>query len=73
MSGKRAADWLTLERRGKIYRIITAAGAVALIYGWVDGRELEAWLPLAAAILGTGTASAFTPAVRERGQGVADL
>lgn len=65
MSGKRAAaPWLTPERRGWLYRIITAALAVALVYGLVDGRELDAWLPLVAAILGTGTASAFTPAKR---------
>lgn len=73
MSGKRAADWLTLERRGKLYRIATAAGALAAVYGLASGEELAAWLGLVAATLGTGTASVFTPAVRERGQGVADL
>lgn len=73
MTGRRSAgkaSWLSLETRGKLYRIATAAGAVAAVYGLASGEELAVWLGLVAAILGTGTASAYTPAVRERGQGV---
>lgn len=74
-SGRRSAgkaSWLSLETRGKLYRIATAAGAVAAFYGLVSGDELAVWLGLIATILGTGTASAFTPAVRGRGAGVDD-
>lgn len=59
---KPRSPWLTLERRGKLYRIATAAGALAVLYGLTTGEELAAWLGLVATLLGSGTAAANTPA-----------
>lgn len=64
MTGKRAAvpaPWLTLERRGWLYRVLTAAALLLAGYGYLTDSELSLWLGLAGAVLGTGTASAFTP------------
>lgn len=57
-----AASWLTLERRGKLYRIAAALGVVAIFYGILTEEALGVWLGLVASILGNTTASAYTPA-----------
>lgn len=67
MSGKRAAaaaSWLTVERRGKLYRVAVAAGALAVFYGLISGDALPLWLGLAASMLGNVQASAYTPATK---------
>lgn len=62
------ASWLTLARRGKLYRIAAALGAVLIFYGILTAEALGVWLGLAASLLGNVTASAYTPA-REAGPG----
>ena len=42
--------------RAYIYGIIAAAGAVALVYGFVTDEQLVVWLALGGAILGNGLA-----------------
>ena len=70
MSGKRAAGpWLTLERRGKLYRIAAAAGVVAAFYGLVSDEALPLLLGLVGTILGNGVASAYTPATSRASHG----
>lgn len=64
----RWAPFLTLAVRGYLYRILTALGAVLLVYSVTSAEVLAAWLGLAATILGTGTASGFTP-TRRSGHG----
>lgn len=59
--------WLTLERRGRLYRILTALGAVGIWYGWIQEAELGVLLTLAATVLGTGVASANSPARKVAG------
>lgn len=53
---------LTPAVRAWIYRVLAAAGAIALFYGWLSGEELTVWLGLVATILGNVQAAAFTPA-----------
>lgn len=53
--------WLTTRRRAWLYRVLTAVGALALLYGAAGGDEITGWVVLAAAVLGTGTAAAHTP------------
>lgn len=57
-----AASWLTLERRGKLYRVAAALGAVLIFYGVLTAEALAVWLGLASSLLGNVTASAYTPA-----------
>lgn len=52
---------MTVEKRAWLYRIVTAAGLLAAGYGLVSDTELPLWLGLAGALLGTGTATAYTP------------
>lgn len=66
-SGRRKGPWLTLERRGQLYRVATAAGLLLAGYGIISDTDLPLWLGLAGALLGTGTASAFTPAKNTNG------
>lgn len=64
MTGKRAAaaaPWLTLERRGWLYRVVTAVALLLAGYGIVSESDLPLWLGLAGAVLGTGTASVYSP------------
>lgn len=56
------ASWLTLARRGKLYRIAAALGAVLIFYGVLTAEALGVWLGLAASLLGNVTAAAYTPA-----------
>lgn len=58
------APWLTLERRGKLYRIAAALGLVAIFYGVLTEEALGVWLGLVASVLGNTTASAYTPALK---------
>ena len=53
--------WWTLARRGWLYRVATAAGGLAVLYGLTTGEELAAWLGLVATLLGSGTAAANSP------------
>lgn len=62
------SPWLTLARRGKLYRIATALGLLALFYGLVSAEALPLWMGLVLSILGNGTASAFTPAKAGSGE-----
>lgn len=61
------ASWLTLERRGKLYRIAAALGLVLIFYGVLTEEALGVWLGLVASLLGNVTASAYTPATRTGG------
>lgn len=61
------ASWLTLERRGKLYRIAAALGAVLIFYGVLTEEALGVWLGLVASFLGNVTASAYTPARKDGG------
>lgn len=67
MTGRRAAavaPWFTLERRGWLYRVATALALLLAGYGVVSDTDLPLWLGLAGAVLGTGTASAYSPVKR---------
>jgi hypothetical protein len=46
--------------RAYIYRLLLAAGPVAVFYGLVTEQELAVWLTLAAQALGVGLAVANT-------------
>lgn len=63
---KTRSPWLTLARRGKLYRIAAALGLVLIFYGVLTEEALGVWLGLVASLLGNVTASAYTPA-REAG------
>jgi hypothetical protein len=50
--------------RNYAYKVLAAAGPVALLYGWLSAEQIAVWLGLGATILGTpaGTlAAANTP------------
>jgi len=55
--------WLTTPRRAWLYRVLTAVGALAILYGLVSGEEAAAWLGLAVA-LSNVTPAAHTPTSR---------
>jgi hypothetical protein len=71
MAGKYAATSkglnLSPRTRAYLYRVMTAAGAVALVYGFISGEELGVWLTLAGVALGTtsGLAHANVPKLGE--------
>ena len=54
-------SWFTLERRGWLYRILLAIGAILAFRGLVSNEELPLWLALASAVLGNGVAAINTP------------
>lgn len=56
----------TQTQRAWLYRVLLAAGTVALIYGWTTSTELAAWLGLAGALVGNGVAAGHTPTGRKR-------
>lgn len=58
-------DWLTPERRLRLYRVLTALVPLLIAYGAVSEHTAALWLALAGAVLGTTTAAAHTP----RGEG----
>lgn len=37
--------------RAWIYRVLIAAGVVAVVYGWLTNEQIAVWLGLAAAVL----------------------
>jgi len=39
--------------RAYVYRVLAAAGPVALLYGWLTAEEIAVWLGLGATVLGT--------------------
>lgn len=49
------------QLRRYLYRVLLAAGAIALFYGYVSGEALPLWLALAAELLGITLADANTP------------
>lgn len=51
---------LSQTTRAYLYRILTAAAALALVLGVATDVQLVAYLGLASAILGLGTASNYT-------------
>lgn len=51
---------LSVTQRAWLYRVILAAGTVALVYGWASGKEVAAWVGFAAALLGNGVAAGHT-------------
>lgn len=51
---------MTEATRAWIYRILTAAVPLLIVYGVLDDQAAPLWVALAAAALGTGTASAYT-------------
>lgn len=52
---------MTTEKRAWLYRVMLALGLLAAGYGLVSDTELPLWLGLAGALLGTGTATVYTP------------
>lgn len=63
----RIGKWFTPGRRAWLYRLTTAAGGAALVYGVVDSNELASLVGLATALFGTGTAAANTSTKPEPG------
>lgn len=51
---------LTPAVRQWLYGVVTALVPIFIIYGVIDHHEVALWLALAAAVLGTGTATVFT-------------
>lgn len=49
----RIRDWL--------YPIVTALALLLAGYGYIEQEQVALWVGLAAAILGTGTATAYRP------------
>ena len=50
--------------RAYVYRVLVAAGPVALLYGWLTAEEIAVWLGLGGTILATpagALAAANTP------------
>lgn len=43
-------------QRAYVYRIVLALGVVALIYGVATQEQIDGWLQVAGAVLGTGVA-----------------
>lgn len=60
---------MSQTQRAHLYRILTAVALLAAGYGLVSDTELPLWLGLAGAVLGTGTASAYTPTAGKRTKG----
>jgi hypothetical protein len=52
---------LTRTRRAWLYRVVTAGGIVALVFGLATGEQVASVVGLAGALLGTGVAAANTP------------
>lgn len=54
-------DWGPI--RGYVYRVLTALGLAAVLYGILTGDEVKVWLEVAAAVLalGNGLAAANRP------------
>lgn len=52
--------WLTESRRGLLYRVLTAGGALAVFYGLMTANEVALWVGLAVAV-SNGTPAAHTP------------
>jgi hypothetical protein len=48
------------SQRAYIYRIVLALVPLAVIYGVVQEQDVAVWVGLAAAVLGTGLATANT-------------
>lgn len=44
-------SWFTEQRRGYIYRILIAAGALVAGYGLISSDQLAMWLGVAVAVL----------------------
>lgn len=53
--------WLTPERRAWLYRLVSAAMPLLVLYGVAAEHDVAVWLGVAAAFLGTGTAALHTP------------
>lgn len=51
---------MTLTARAYLYRVLLAVAALAGVYGLASDTELAAWVALGAALIGTGTATAYT-------------
>lgn len=64
---RRPGGFLQSERtRAWAYRVILAAGSLALVYGLASDEEVVAWTGFAAALLGNGVAAGHT-STRRRG------
>jgi hypothetical protein len=50
-----------LRVRSYLYRVLTAAGLLAVVYGALTEQELTYWLVLGGVLLGNGTATYNTP------------
>ena len=57
MAGKYEAQGAGLKfsprTRAYLYRVMTAAGAVGIVYGFLSAEELSVWLVLGGALLST--------------------
>lgn len=58
---------LTPARRQWLYGIATIAVPILVIYGVVDANTAALWVALAAAVLGTGTATVAVTQQRKDG------
>lgn len=52
--------WLTPARRAWLYRVLTAAAPLLVAKGLASESDLQVYLGIAAAVLGTGTAALHT-------------
>lgn len=59
------ADRFSERTRGLIYRLLFAAGVVAVAFGFITEAETDTILALVAEVLGTGLASANTSIAKE--------
>ena len=50
-----------------LYRVLTALVPLLVVYGVLDANQVALWLSLAAAVLGTGTASVAVGQQRKSG------
>lgn len=60
------SEYLSPAVRAYLYRIATAVAPVLVLYGVLSETEVAAFLGVLVAVLGTGTASAYTPRPRGR-------
>ncbi len=56
--------WLTAVRRAWLYRTVAALVPLLVTYGALSGQQAAAWVALAAALIGSGTAALHTPTGR---------
>jgi len=53
-------DFIPVKVRAYLYRVLTAAVPLLVGYGVLEDSTAAIWVGLGAAVLGTGTATAYT-------------